>query len=605
MEDRIMRKIYGNIIATLVALALAFGVPIASRTVRTEVKADDYELVWSDEFNGTSLDMNNWNIEVNGDGGGNNEKQFYTDSEKNISVSDGSLKIHALNEKHYQGNRSWDYTSGRITTQGKRSFKFGKIEARIKIPRFQGAWPAFWMLGDNIRNVGWPRCGEIDIMEAINNDNIVYSNLHWYHADHNADTQNANAYNVGDRTQWHTYTMEWDKSQMLFYCDGVEYQRYSITSAEMSEFRANQFIILNLAIGGNWPGFTIDNSAFPDRSTMEVDYVRVYQKPEEATTKYDGPTIVVTEDSVEKYTGTYNEFFGKSPWIPASGKVYPIGNPSEGYKIDVESCGYIANDSAWCVQGNLENLHYYPGATYTYSVTLLSNVDKRVYVKVAQDDDSQAEMAGGIVTLRANEEKTLQYTVKIPDDFNSKVSLKFGWGKVNGDTISDNGSFTGYVKNVSFSTTASIPDPGYTTKPVPTTTKPVVTTKPSEVTTSKTEPATTETTTKSVTPSKKVTPKKKVTVVKVGKTKIKKVKKKKKSLKFKLKKIKGASGYQIRYSDAKNFDGYWEKNVKKAKVKLKKLDRKTKYYIKARAYKKKGNIYFFGKFSKVKKAKTK
>ncbi len=152
--------------------------------------------------------------------------------------------------------------------------------------------------------------------------------------------------------------------------------------------------------------------------------------------------------------------------------------------------------------------------------------------------------------------------------------------------VEDGGQLSVGVKDVSFVTTTSIPDPAYTTTPGPSTSKaPVVTTK-------------------SATPSKKVSPEKNATV-KLGKTKIKKVKRAKRSLKFKLKKIKGASGYQIRYSDNKKFDGYWQKKVKKTKVKLKKLDRKTKYYIKARAFKKTGNVYTYGKFSKRKKAKTK
>lgn len=576
-----MRKIMGRVVASVLVLALAFGVPIASRSIKTQVKADTYELVWSDEFNGTSLDRSNWTTEVGtGDWGwGNNEQQYYRDSADNIEVSNGTLKIHALRQ-NFGGKQ---YTSARMKTQGKRSFKYGKIEARIKLPRFKGAWPAFWMLGDNISSVGWPKCGEMDIMEAINDNNNIYSNLHWSYNNSQADTQ-GRAYNVGDRTEWHTYGMIWTEKKAQFYVDDNVFQTYSITTdAQMEEFRAKQFIILNLAIGGQWPGYEIDNDAFPDRSTMEVDYVRAYQINEEPTTKYDGPTIIVDQDSVKEFTGTWNSFFGSDiGWIPATGQFNLKGQNENGYTIDITNVGNIQNDSQWSVQGNLENIPFIKGATYKYTCTLIADKDKKVHVKVADGNENPLEES--IIELKANTPYYYQTDVDIPDDFDSTVSLKFGWGKMSGDTIEDNGQVSVEVKDVSFKTTASIPDPDYTTTPGPSTTKAPTTKAPT---------------------TKKVTPTKKKTVVKVGKAKIKKVTRKKKSLKLKLKKIKGATGYQIRYSDSKKFDGYWEKNTRKLKVKLKKLDRKTKYYIKVRAYKKHSNVYIFGKFSKRKKVKTK
>lgn len=580
----------GKVVASVLILALAFGVPIASRSIKTEVKADTYELVWSDEFDGNSLDRSNWTTEIGtGDWGwGNNEQQYYRDSTDNIEVSNGTLKIHAL-KQNFGGKQ---YTSARMKTQGKHSFKYGKIEARMRLPRFKGSWPAFWMLGDNITSVGWPKCGEMDIMEAINDNNNIYSNLHWSYNNQQADTQ-GKAYNVGDRTEWHTYGMIWTEKKAKFYVDDKIFQTNDITTdAQMEEFRAKQFIILNLAIGGQWPGYEIDNDAFPDRSTMEVDYVRAYKINEEPTTKYDGPTIIVNQDSVKEFSGSWNSFFGSQiGWIPATGKFNPSGSNENGYSINITNVGNIQNDSQWAVQGNLENIPYITGATYTYTCTLLADKDKRVHVKVADGNENPLEE--DVVDLRANTPYYYNVTVDIPDDFDSTVSLKFGWGKMSGDSIEDNGQVSVEVKDVSFKTTASIPDPDYTTTPGPTTTK-APTTKPVPTTVTPVVPTT-----------KKVSPTKKNTTVKIGKTKIKKMKRAKKSLKFKLKKIKGATGYQIRYSDSKKFDGYWEKNTRKLKVKLKKLDRKTKYYIKARAYRKHGNVYIFGKFSKRKKVKTK
>ncbi|MCR5430641.1 MAG: glycoside hydrolase family 16 protein [Eubacterium sp.] len=606
-----MKKYWKRIVASIISITLVISVPIASRVISTHVSADDqYKLVWSDEFEGTSLNGSNWTCEIGTGswGWGNNEQQYYRNHPDNIEVSDGTLKIHALRHETPIGGKY--YTSARMKTQGKHSFKYGKIEAKMRLPRFQGAWPAFWMLGENIGSAEWPACGEMDIMEAINNNNYIYSNLHWSYNNTTADTH-GNAYNVGDRRQWHTYSMIWTETNASFYIDDKITESYDITtSAQMEEFRKEQFILLNLAIGGQWPGYDIDNDAFPDRSTMEVDYVRVYQKPEEPTTTYDGPTKIITEDAVQEFTGTWKEFFGSSTgWMPSAGKLHPKLSNSEGYTINITNVGNVQNDSAWSIQGNLEEIPYHKNATYTYKCTLESDVDKKVYVKVA--DGSEGQMAGDIVQLQANVPYYYQTTVEIPSDFDSTVSLKFGWGKMSGEetTIEDFSALNVQVRDVSFVTTTSIPDPAYTTTPAPTTAKPTTkapTTAPTTVAPT-TPVVTTKTpvvTTKKVNPTKKPTPttKKKV---KISKAKIKKVSRKKKSLKVKLKKIKGVSGYQVRYSDAKNFDGYWEKNTRKTTIKLKKLDRKTKYYIKARGYKKSGNVYVYGKFSKRKKAKTK
>ncbi len=635
-----MRNIYGKIIASLLSLALVFSVPVASRVISTNVSADEYSLVWSDEFDGNSLNTSYWNIEQNGNGGGNNELQYYL--KNNIEVSGGTLKIHGKHESY--GNKK--YTSGRITTQNKKYFKYGKFEAKMKLPNFQGSWPAFWTLGQNIKTVGWPACGEMDIMENINTSSRVFANLHWSYQGNQADTQDGRQYDVGDKTQWHTYAMEWSEKEASFYVDGNLYQTYGISkNSEMEEFQKDQFIILNLAIGGNlpkiWEEENIDNTAFPDRSTMEVDYVRVYQKPEVITTEYDGPTIEVTEDAVEKYTGKWNEYFGGSGWIQASGSLTNNGKTADGYTLNVTDSGYVKdNDSAWCVQGNLERLPFYSNSTYTYKCTVSADKDKKVFVKVAGTDEAQ--LAGEVVNLKAGVPKNLEYKVVIPKGYDGPVSLKFGWGSMSDDPIGEHGSFTASVTNVSFVTTTTIPDPTYvppttTTKATtaaPTTTTKATTAAPTTINPTSVEPtdvkptgdetteveSTTEkqtetttveptkvkpTTTKQVTPTNKTTPTKKQSVTKLKKAKIKKVVRKKKSLKVKVKKVKGATGYHIIYSNDKKFDSFDEKYVKKKTIKLKKLDRKTKYYIRVRAYRRVGYVYYFGKFSKRKKVKTK
>lgn len=235
--------------------------------------AASWNLVWSDEFNGTSLNSSNWVAETGtGSGGwGNNELQYYTNRTQNLQVTGGNLVITAQKE-NYGGMA---YTSARIKTQGLKSFKYGKIEARIKLPSGQGLWPAFWMLGDNINSVGWPKCGEIDIMERVNNNASVNGTVHW---DANGHAEFGRVSGALDYSQYHTYSIEWDANYIRWFVDGAQFNEILIQNGTGSteEFQNNFFILLNLAVGGNWPGAPDSSTPFP--SQMLVDYVRVYQQ---------------------------------------------------------------------------------------------------------------------------------------------------------------------------------------------------------------------------------------------------------------------------------------------------------------------------------------
>ena len=222
-------------------------------------------LVWSDEFNGTGVDGSKWNID-NGNPNVNNEKEFYQAA--NATVTGGNLVITARN----QSVGGQPYTSAKLNTSGKFSIKYGRIEARIKLPAFQGSWPAFWMLGQDIGQVGWPQCGEIDIMEQVNTNNTILGTMHWNNNGHvyygNSTTATA--------TDYHVYAVEWDSSSIRWYVDGTLYNTGNIANNINSteEFQLPFYIILNLAVGGDLPGNTINNGALP--ASMYVDYVRVY-----------------------------------------------------------------------------------------------------------------------------------------------------------------------------------------------------------------------------------------------------------------------------------------------------------------------------------------
>lgn len=236
-----------------------------------QVNAQYSQLVWSDEFDGPTINRSNWIFESgNNNGWGNNELQYYTSRSDNATIKDGNLLIIAKKE-NYGGK---NYTSARMKTQGLHEFTYGKIEARIKAPVGQGIWPAFWMLGKSINQsgVGWPKCGEIDILEHINNEKVVHGTIHW---DNNGHAQYGLS-TTCDVTQYHVYGIEWDSKAIKWFVDGRKYVEASIANNINSthEFHAPFFILLNLAVGGNWPGNPTATTVFPD--TLFVDYVRVY-----------------------------------------------------------------------------------------------------------------------------------------------------------------------------------------------------------------------------------------------------------------------------------------------------------------------------------------
>ena len=228
--------------------------------------ATTYQLVWSDEFNGTSLNTANWNIET-GNPGVNDEEEYYQAA--NISVTGGNLVITA--QQQSVGGQA--YTSARINTSGKVSVQYGRVEASIKLPLGQGLWPAFWMLGTNIGTVGWPQCGETDIMEHINTTSTIYGTIHWYD---NGATQYGGT-TTTTPSDYHLYAVEWSPQGISWYVDNTLYATANITGNinNTGAFQNPFFIILNMAVGGDFPGLTVDNSALP--AAMYVDYVRVYK----------------------------------------------------------------------------------------------------------------------------------------------------------------------------------------------------------------------------------------------------------------------------------------------------------------------------------------
>ncbi|WP_288132505.1 glycoside hydrolase family 16 protein [Microbulbifer sp.] len=299
-----------------------------------------YCLVWSDEFSGDAIDSEKWSHEKNCTGGGNNEAQCYTDTADNSWVADDMLHIKAIREDatgpgmidddpNYDPNDtsgSGTYTSARLRTKGMGDWKYGRFELRAKLPSGQGSWPAFWMLPTEWKYGGWPFSGEIDILEAVNlkvgGEDHIHGTLHY------GDAWPANKYTGVDyqipgganpADGFHTYAAEWEEGEIRWYVNGDHYATqtkegwYSAAALDNpnAPFDQTFHLILNLAVGGDWPANVndtgIDESAFPQE--YQIDYVRVYQCTEDFDT---GKGCASTDGEFEHPPGT------KPPQAPDS-----------------------------------------------------------------------------------------------------------------------------------------------------------------------------------------------------------------------------------------------------------------------------------------------
>lgn len=271
-------------VLALVALAVVVLAAVAGSGCHSLAGVDELGLVWADEFDGPagqSLDPMRWGFDIgNGvNGWGNNQLEYDTDRPVNVSHDgEGHLAITAIRENYLD----YEYTSGRINTRYRFSRTRGRFEARIKLPVGQGIWPAFWLLGSDIGTVGWPDCGEIDIMEYLGQDpDIVYGSLHG--PGYSGGSAISGQYSLtegGFNDDFHVFAIEWKEDSITWEVDGVPYQ--TKTQADLPAgapwvFNHSLFIILNVAVGGYWPGPPDGTTVFPQ--TMLVDYVRVYGIP--------------------------------------------------------------------------------------------------------------------------------------------------------------------------------------------------------------------------------------------------------------------------------------------------------------------------------------
>jgi beta-glucanase (GH16 family) len=448
---------------------LAFMLAIITAALVLPARAQNYQLVWSDEFDGTTIDNTKWTFETGAGGWGNNEWEYYTNRTANAYVDSGRLVIKAIKESYAGSN----YTSARMKTQGKISWKYGKIEARIKLPYGQGLWPAFWMLGDNISTVSWPKCGEIDIMEMIGStgagDRTTYGTAHWdnngSHASYGLSKALASGRFADD---YHIFSITWTSQKITWYLDNVQYCVIDITpTALAAAFQKNQFILLNLAVGGNWPGYPDGTTVFPQ--TMMVDYVRVYQdasvqptvtltSPANNAALGAGSDLVLTADP-KPGTGTVAkvEFFqdamkvgeaAASPYTVTlanaqpgtyrfTAKVTNSGGDAASSAVSAVTIGSGAPNSPYgaaaaAVPGTIEMENYNLGASGTaYSDADAGNTGS-VYRSDAVDIESCSDTGGGYDVGWTAAGEWMLYTIDVKQSgtyrFNTRTASSAGGG---------------------------------------------------------------------------------------------------------------------------------------------------------------------------------
>jgi beta-glucanase (GH16 family) len=282
-------------------------ISVAPLEVNAETTTDKWELTWSDEFNGDKINPLNWTYDIDGHGWGNNELQYYTDRPENARVEDGNLIIEARKES-YNGSQ---YTSARLKTEGLQNFLYGKVEARIKLPEGQGLWPAFWMLGSNMSSVAWPDCGELDIMEHVNFSEYALGTAHW-NAHDGAQYKSYGGQTEIDVTKYHNYSVEWSPNYIKWFVDDTKYAEYDITNSinGTDSYHKPFFILLNMAVGGNWPKNPDSSTEFPAK--MYVDYVRVYN---DSSSKIESTNVWLKDENTGYWSYLDADRKMKTGWL--------------------------------------------------------------------------------------------------------------------------------------------------------------------------------------------------------------------------------------------------------------------------------------------------
>ena len=444
-----MKRLLAKVLAATVITTTITNIGVSSNIYANTMQRNNQEstdenkkwnLVWEDNFNGDYLNLQDWNYETHEPGWVNNELQEYTDDIRNIYVDNGNLVIKAIKEETEDGIK---YTSGKVTTQNKHDYKYGRFEARLKVPEGQGLWPAFWMMPTEEELYGsWPRCGEIDIMEVLGHEpNKAYGTIHYG----NPHQESQGSYILNGETfadDYHVFAVEWEPSEMRFYIDGNLYHTVNdwYTKQEGGDeitypapFDQPFYLQFNLAVGGNWPGNPDETTNF-DNAEYKIDYVRVYQlenynenvpKPEkppvdlrepDATGNYiinsDFSEVEDLEDNVDWYT--LKTLGGEGKGRIEDNKIILSSESSgkENYSLQLVQAAIPLK------KNNIYRLSFDARAAENRDMVINITSPDRGYIRQLQDTT---------VDLKNEFQKySYEFTMKDNDDANARVEFNYG-----------------------------------------------------------------------------------------------------------------------------------------------------------------------------------
>ena len=418
----------------------------------TDLSYEGYNLKWEDRFEGESLNRDDWNVELHDPGWVNNELQSYVDSPENIYLQDGSLVLKPVENVSEDGSVS--YTSGRINTQHKHDFKYGLFEARVKVPEGQGFLPAFWMMPTDENLYGqWPRCGEIDIMEVLgNNTDTSYGTIHYG----NPHSESQGSYTLDEGSfseEYHVFDVEWEPGKISWYVDGklihTEDNWYSATEGQgeityPAPFDQPFYIILNLAVGGNWPGNPDDTTDIKN-SAYYIDYVKVYQKDsyDENVTKPKEEVILRDPDENGNYiiNGDFSvneELTDDKDWVFLTALGGEAGAEIRNNEIAVTTENEGTVD--YSVQLVQPNLPMKQGGVYRLSFDAYADADRTMKVGISAPDRSFRRYLNDTEISLTQEKQTynLDFTMTDSDDANGRLEFNMGAaGSTSGIRISN------------------------------------------------------------------------------------------------------------------------------------------------------------------------
>ncbi|XBX03676.1 carbohydrate binding domain-containing protein [Enterocloster clostridioformis] len=406
----------------------------------TDLSYEGHNLKWEDQFEGESLNRDDWNVELHDPGWVNNELQSYVDSPENIYFQDGSLVLKPVENVSEDGSVS--YTSGRINTQHKHDFKYGLFEARVKVPEGQGFLPAFWMMPTDENLYGqWPRCGEIDIMEVLgNNTDTSYGTIHYG----NPHSESQGSYTLDEGSfseEYHVFDVEWEPGKISWYVDGklihTEDNWYSATEGQgeityPAPFDQPFYIILNLAVGGNWPG-NPDDTTDIENSAYYIDYVKVYQKDsyDENVTKPIEEVILRDPDENGNYiiNGDFSvkeELTDDKDWVFLTALGGEAGAEIRNNEIAVTTENEGTVD--YSVQLVQPNLPMKQGGVYRLSFDAYADADRTMKVGISAPDRSFRRYLNDTEISLTQEKQTynLDFTMTDSNDANGRLEFNMG-----------------------------------------------------------------------------------------------------------------------------------------------------------------------------------